>query len=97
LFCSPRIRAGQGAIGRRKPDITKNGYETQRRRYRQIYRHVALISLEPLQQKREGAAMPQPPDLSDLPDQPRGAMRLAQGLLIVAIMALIMIALVSTN
>ena len=41
--------------------------------------------------------MPQPPDLSDLPDRPRGAMRLAQGLLIVAIMALIMIALVTTN
>jgi hypothetical protein len=39
--------------------------------------------------------MPRPPDLFDTPSEPRGATRLAQGLLIVAIMALIVIATVS--
>jgi hypothetical protein len=39
--------------------------------------------------------MPRPPDLSDVPNEPHAATRLAQGLLIVAIMALIVIATMS--
>jgi hypothetical protein len=46
----------------------------------------------------EGAwPMPRPPDFYDMPDEPRGAMRLAQGLLIAAIMLLIVIAWVSSH
>jgi hypothetical protein len=41
--------------------------------------------------------MPRIPNLFDMPDPPRTATRLAQGLLIVAIMALILIARVSTH
>jgi hypothetical protein len=41
--------------------------------------------------------MPRPPDLSDIPSEPRGATRLAQGLLIIAIMVLIVIARLSTH
>jgi len=57
--------------------------------------------LEPSDGNREGAAkgsaMPLPPDLFDTPSEPRGATRLAQGLLIVAIMVLIVIARLSTH
>ena len=41
--------------------------------------------------------MTRPSDLFDMPDQPRAPTRLAQGLLIVAIMVLIVIAFVSSH
>jgi hypothetical protein len=41
--------------------------------------------------------MTRPSDLFDMPDEPRAPTRLAQGLLIAAIMALIVIAWLSTH
>ena len=41
--------------------------------------------------------MPRPVDFFDMPEQPRGPMRLAQGLLIAAIMVLILFAGLSSH
>jgi hypothetical protein len=77
---------------------TNNSYEPCIRRYIEMMSYFCLSRrAETARVRPKGSAMPRPPDLFDTPSEPRGATRLAQGLLIVAIMVLIVIARLSTH
>ena len=82
-----RMRANQCLVR-----VTHNRHGARAKRYPVITGFL----LEPVRETREGAVMPRPPNLFDM-REPSAATRLAQGLLIVAIMALIVIATVSTH